>query len=74
MPYHYISNTDYSVDKVEDWIKINIQLIDESSKIVESGKEKYAMISIGLGHLVFQADYLIPLYNLSEPFFLGLSH
>lgn len=59
LPYHYISNTDYSVDKVEDWIKMNIQLIDESSKIVESGKEKYAMISIGLGHLVFQADKIL---------------
>ena len=34
-------------------------MIDESSKIVESGKEKYAMISIGLGHLVFQADRIL---------------
>lgn len=59
LPYHYISNTDYSVEKVDDWIRMNIQLIDESSKIVESGKEKYAMISIGLGHLVFQADKIL---------------
>lgn len=59
LPYHYISNTDYSVEKVDDWIRMNIQLIDESSKIVESGKEKYAMISIGLGHLVFQADKVL---------------
>lgn len=59
LPYHYISNTDYSVERVDDWIRMNIQLIDESSKIVESGKEKYAMISIGLGHLVFQADKIL---------------
>lgn len=59
LPYHYISNTDYSVDKVDEWIKMNIQLIDESSNIVETGKEKYAMISIGLNHLVFLADKLL---------------
>lgn len=59
LPYHYISNTDYSVEKVDDWIRMNIQLIDESSKVVEEGKEKYAMISIGLGHLVFQADKIL---------------
>jgi len=59
LPYHYISNTDYSVDKIEDWIKMNIQLIDESSKIVDEDKEKYAMISIGLSHLVFQAEKIL---------------
>lgn len=59
LPYHYISNTDYSVDKIEEWIKINIQLIDESSKIVDADKEKYAMISIGLSHLVFQAEKIL---------------
>ena len=59
LPYHYISNTDYPVDKVDDWIRINIQLIDESIQVVEEGKEKYAMISIGLGHLVFQADKIL---------------
>ena len=59
LPYHYISNTDYPVDKIEDWIKMNIQLIDESSTVVEKGKEKYAMISIGLSHLVFQAEKIL---------------
>lgn len=59
LPYHYISNTDYAVDKIEEWIKINIQLIDESSKIVDTKKEKYAMISIGLSHLVFQAEKIL---------------
>lgn len=59
LPYHYISNTDYSVEKIDDWIKINIQLIDESLQVVDEGKEKYAMISIGLGHLVFQADKIL---------------
>ena len=59
LPYHYISNTDYSVDKIEDWIKINIQLIDESSRVVEEAKEKYAMISIGLSHLVFQSEKIL---------------
>lgn len=59
LPYHYISNTDYSVEKIEDWIKINIQLIDESLQVVDKEKEKYAMISIGLGHLVFQADKIL---------------
>ena len=59
LPYHYISNTDYPVEKVDDWIKMNIQLIDESIQVVEEGKEKYAMISIGLSHLVFQADKIL---------------
>lgn len=59
LPYHYISNTDYPVDKIEEWIKMNIQLIDESANIVEQDKEKYAMISIGLSHLVFQADKIL---------------
>lgn len=59
LPYHYISNTDYSVDKIEEWIKINIQLIDDSSKFVEEDKEKYAMISIGLSHLVFQSEKIL---------------
>ncbi len=59
LPYHYISNTDYPVDKVDDWIRMNIQLIDESSKVVGNEIEKYAMISIGLGHLVFQADKIL---------------
>ncbi|MCM1135556.1 MAG: serine/threonine protein kinase [Clostridium sp.] len=59
LPYHYISNTDYPVEKIDDWIKINIQLIDESLQVVDERKEKYAMISIGLGHLVFQADKIL---------------
>lgn len=59
LPYHYISNTDYPVDKIEDWIKINIQLIDESVKVVDQDKEKYAMVSIGLSHLVFQANKIL---------------
>lgn len=62
LPYHYISNTDYSVEKIEDWIKINVQLIEESAKLVEPNKEKYAMISIGLGHLVFQSDKILSYY------------
>ena len=62
LPYHYISNTDYPVDKIEDWIKINIQLIDESTIVVADGKEKYAMISIGLSHLVFQSNKILSYY------------
>ena len=62
LPYHYISNTDYSIDKIEEWIKMNIQLIDESSEIVEADKGKYAMISIGLSHLVFQAEKILSYY------------
>lgn len=59
LPYHYISNTDYSVDQVDDWIRMNMRLVEESCKIVEKGKEKYAMVSIGLGHLVFQAEKIL---------------
>lgn len=59
LPYHYISNTDYPVEKIDEWIKINIQLIDESLQVVDREKEKYAMISIGLAHLVFQADKIL---------------
>lgn len=62
LPYHYISNTDYSIDKIEDWIRMNVQLIDESSEIVDNNKEKFAMISIGLSHLVFQADKILSYY------------
>lgn len=63
LPYHYISNTDYSVDKIEEWIKINIQLIDESSAAVSDNKEKYAMISIGLNHLVFQSEKILSYFT-----------
>lgn len=59
LPYHYISNTDYTVDKIDDWIKMNIQLIDESAKVVDNEKEKYAMISINLSHLVFEAKKIL---------------
>ena len=62
LPYHYISNTDYSVDKIDEWIKINIQLIDESLLVVEDEKETYAMISIGLSHLVFEANKILSYY------------
>ena len=41
---------------------MNVQLIDESSKVVENGKQKYAMISIGLGHLVFQSDKILSFF------------
>lgn len=66
LPYHYISNTDYPVEKIDDWIKMNIQLIDESIQVVEEGKEKYAMISIGLSHLVFQADKILSYFVHAE--------
>ena len=66
LPYHYISNTDYSVDKIEEWIKINIKLIEESSSIVEYGKEKFAMISIGLSHLVFESKKILSYYMRSN--------
>ncbi|MFA5570066.1 MAG: serine/threonine-protein kinase [Sphaerochaetaceae bacterium] len=59
LPYHYISNTDYAVDKVDDWIKMNIQLINESVKVVDSAKEKYAMISINLNHMVFESSKIL---------------
>ena len=62
LPYHYISNTEYSVDQVEDWIKINIQLIEDSLKIVPADHEKYAMISIGLSHLIFDASRVLSYY------------
>ena len=62
LPYHYISNTDYPVDKIEEWIKINVQLINESNGVVETSKKKYAMISIGLSHLVFQAEKILSYY------------
>lgn len=62
LPYHYISNTDYSVDKIDEWIKMNIQLIDESAKVVDKSVEKYGMISIGLSHLVFEAEKILSYY------------
>ncbi len=59
LPYHYISNTDYSVEQVDDWIRVNMQLTKESAGAVAEGKEKYAMVSIGLGHLVFQSEKIL---------------
>jgi serine/threonine-protein kinase len=66
LPYHYISNTDYSVDKIDDWIKINIQIIDECSKVVDESKKKYAMISIGLSHLVFQSEKILSYFTHAD--------
>ena len=62
LPYHYISNTEYPVDQVENWIKINVQLISESGKLVSDDKKKYAMISIGLSHLVFDSAKVLSYY------------
>lgn len=62
LPYHYVSNTDYPIDKIDDWIRINVQLIDESVPLVNDTQEKFAMISIGLSHLVFQADKILSYY------------
>lgn len=62
LPYHYISNTEYPVDQAENWIKINIQLIDESIKLLSADKKKYAMISIGLNNLVFDANRVLSYY------------
>lgn len=62
LPYHYISNTDYPVDKIEDWIKINVQLINECILRISDKHIKYGMISIGLGHLVFQSEKILSYY------------
>ena len=62
LPYHFISNTDYPVDKIEDWIKINVQLINESILKLSGNKTTYGMISIGLGQLVFQSDKILSYY------------
>ena len=62
LPYHYISNTDYSIDKIDEWIKINVQLISESVDVVKDSQERYAMISIGLNHLVYQYEKILSYY------------
>ena len=57
LPYHYISNTNYKADKIEEWIKINVQLINESLDYIESKEkqlEAYAMISINLNNLIYE--------------------
>lgn len=35
LPYHYISNTDYSIEKIDEWIRINIQIANEAINIVD---------------------------------------
>jgi len=65
LPYHYISNTNYKADKIEEWIKVNIQLINESiDYIEETGKklETYAMISINLNNLMYEKERLLSYY------------
>ena len=42
---------------------MNIQLIDESAKIVSVDKETYAMISINLSHLVFESNKILSYYS-----------
>ena len=63
LPYHYISNTDYSIENVDEWIKINIQLANEALSLVEESKEKYIMISINLNHLVLQKEKILSYYS-----------
>lgn len=65
LPYHYISNTNYKADKIEEWIKANVQLINESiDYIEEKGKklETYAMISINLNNLMYEKERLLSYY------------
>ena len=62
LPYHYISNTDYSIDRIDEWIKINVQLISESVGAINANQERYAMISIGLNHLVYQYEKILSYY------------
>lgn len=65
LPYHYISNTNYKADKIEEWIKVNVQLINESiDYIEEAGKklETYAMISINLNNLMYEKERLLSYY------------
>ena len=63
LPYQYISNTDYSIEKVDEWIKINVQLANEALSIVDKSKEKYIMISINLNHLVLQKEKILSYYS-----------
>ncbi len=65
LPYHYISNTNYKADKIEEWIKVNVQLINESIDYIEEiGKkiETYAMISINLNNLMYEKERLLSYY------------
>lgn len=65
LPYHYISNTNYKADKIEEWIKVNIQLINESIDFLEEADNKYetyAMISINLNNLIYEKERLLSYY------------
>lgn len=65
LPYHYISNTNYKANKIEDWIKVNVQLINESIEKIESGDKKfetYAMICINLNNLIYERERLLAYY------------
>lgn len=65
LPYHYISNTNYKTDKIEEWIKVNIQLINESIDYIEQAGTKfetYAMISINLNNLMYEKERLLSYY------------
>jgi serine/threonine-protein kinase len=62
LPYHYISNTEYPVERIEEWVKINVQLIDESAELASDDQIKYAMISIGMSHLVYRTEQILSFY------------
>lgn len=65
LPYHYISNTNYKADKIEEWIKINVQLINESLDLISNKTkryETYAMISINLNNLIYEKEKLLSYY------------
>lgn len=65
LPYHYISNTNYKADKIEEWIKINVQLINESIELINNKEKKfetYAMISINLNNLIYEKEKILSYY------------
>lgn len=65
LPYHYISNTNYKADKIEEWIKINVQLINEGIELIHNKAKKYetyAMISINLNNLIYEKEKLLSYY------------
>lgn len=65
-PYHYINNTEYTLDKSIEWIKVNIQLINEANILIENKKTdfkgKYAMISVSLEYLSYEEEVILSYY------------
>lgn len=66
LPYHYASNSTYKQEDVDEWLRSNIQLIEEANVYLDekkSNKTKYAMITLEFEHLVYEKSKILSYYT-----------